>query len=246
MSASANYDNMQVTAQYNSALLSPADIKRKIAGYGFAVVAETSERSAFDIEATRLRNLFFVGVAFAIPTVIFSYPQVFGFVRLAGTNVAAYIAFTGATTVQFATGGRFYTGAFRIARLGSANMDTLVVLGTMAAYVFSAYDTFPAPARHHIYYDASSLVITFILLGKYLELKTKGRKSAIIRKMLELQPKAVRVKKAIGTEVEAPVQLVQVGDIIIVRSGDRIGNRLTRQSCRTNPCRCSRKQATRR
>lgn len=221
-SASVNYGSMQVTAQYNSALLSPADIKRKIADYGYAVLAETAERSAFDLEATRLRNLFFVGVAFAIPAVIFSYPEVFGFVPLAGTNVAAYIAFAGATIVQFVTGGRFYAGAFRIARLGSANMDTLVVLGTTAAYVFSAYNTFPAPAWQHIYYDASSLVITFILLGKYLELKTKGRTGAIIRKMLELQPKAARVKKADGTEVETPVELVQAGDIIIVRPGDRV------------------------
>lgn len=106
------------------------------------------------------------------------------------------------------TGGRFYAGAFRIAKLRSANMDTLVVLGTTATYIFSAYNTFPTPAWHHIHYDASSLVITFILLSKYLELKTKGKTSAVIRKMLELQPKAARVKKADGSEVETPVELV--------------------------------------
>ncbi|MEO9295405.1 MAG: heavy metal translocating P-type ATPase [Nitrososphaera sp.] len=221
-SASVNYGSMQVTVQYNPTLLSPADIKRKVADYGYGVLAETAQKSAFDIEAIKLRNLFVIGIAFAAPAVLFSYPEVFGFVPLAGTNVAAYIAFAGATTVQFVTGGRFYAGAFRIARHGSANMDTLVVLGTTAAYVFSVYNTFPAPAWHNIYYDASSLVITFILLGKYLELKTKGKTSAIIRKMLELQPKAARVKKADGSEVETPVELVQAGDIMVVRPGDRI------------------------
>ena len=221
-SASVNYGSLQVAAQYNSALLSLADIKRKIADYGYSVLSETAEKSTFDLEAARLRNLFLIGVAFAIPAAFFSYPEVFGFVPLAGTNVAAYIAFAGATMVQFVTGGRFYAGAFRIAKLGSANMDTLVVLGTTAAYVFSAYNTFPTPAWHHIYYDASSLVITFILFGKYLELKTKGKTNAVIRKMLELQPKAAGVKKADGREVETPVELVQAGDIIIIRPGDRI------------------------
>jgi Cu+-exporting ATPase len=220
--ASVNYGNMQVTVHYNPTLLSPADIKRKVADYGYGVLAETAEKSAFDLEAIKLRSLFLVGVAFAAPAVLFSYPEVFGFVPLAGTNVAAYIAFVGATIVQFVTGGRFYAGAFRIARLGSANMDTLVVLGTTAAYVFSAYNTFPAPAWHNIYYDASSLVITFILLGKYLELKTKGKTGAAIRKLLELQPKAARVKKADGSEVDTPVELVQAGDIMIVRPGERI------------------------
>ena len=80
---------MQVAAQYNSALLSLADIKRKIADYGYSVLSETAERSAFDLDAARLRNLFFVGVAFAIPAVLFSYPEVFGFVSLAGTDAAA-------------------------------------------------------------------------------------------------------------------------------------------------------------
>lgn len=219
--ASVNYGGMLMTVQYNSALVSLADFKRKVGDYGYSVLAESAKESAFDIEAKKLRNLFFVGIAFTVPAVIFSYPEVFA-LPLAGTAAGAYIAFAAATVVQFVTGGRFYSGAFRIARLGSANMDTLVVLGTTAAYVFSAYNTFPAPAWHGIYYDASSLVITFILLGKYLELKTKGRTSAVIRKMLELQPKAARVKKADGSEVETPVELLQAGDIVIVRPGEKI------------------------
>lgn len=116
----------------------------------------------------------------------------FRFVPLAGTDAAAYIAFMAASVVQFVTGSRFYSGAFRITRLKSANMDTLVVLGTTTAYAFSAFHTFPSPSWHSIYYDASTLVITFIILGKYLEIKTKGKTSAVIRKMLELQPRTAK------------------------------------------------------
>jgi Cu+-exporting ATPase len=221
-SASANYGNAQVLIEYNPALVSLADIRKKVGDYGYSVVGESAQASAHDVEARKLKGLFLLGVAFTIPAVLFSYPEVFSFLPLAGTNAAAYIAFAAASIVQFVTGSRFYSGAFRIARMKSANMDTLVVLGTTAAYAFSAYNTFPAPTWHGIYYDASSLVITFILLGKYLELKTKGRTGAVIRKMLELQPKAARVKKADGSEIETPVELIQPGDIIIVRPGEKI------------------------
>lgn len=219
---SVNYGNAQVNVQYNPALVSLADIRRKIGDSGYFILSETEQASAYDLEARKLRNLLFVAMAFSVPVVIFSYPEVFGFVPLASTAVGAYVAFASASVVQFFTGSRFYAGAFRIARLKSANMDTLVVLGTSAAYFVSAFNTFPTPMWHGIYYDASSLVITFILLGKYLEIKTKGKTSSIIRKMLELQPKTAKVKKADGSEIETPVALIQSGDIIIVRPGEKV------------------------
>ncbi len=221
-SASANYGNARVLVEYNSALVSLADIRKTAGDYGYSVIGESAKEGAHDIEAHKLRNLFLLATSFTIPAALFSYPEVFSFLPLAKTDAAVYIAFLAATIVQFVAGSRFYSGAFRIARMKAANMDTLVVLGTTAAYAFSAYNTFPAPAWHGIYYDASSLVVTFILLGKYLELKTKGRTGAVIRKMLELQPKAARVKKADGSEVETPVELIQTGDIIVVRPGEKI------------------------
>ncbi|HEX2557882.1 MAG TPA: heavy metal translocating P-type ATPase [Nitrososphaera sp.] len=219
---SVNYGSSQASVEYNPVLASLADIRKKIADSGYSVSSEAAQASAQDIEARKLRTLFFIGLVFTVPVVLFSYPEVFRFVPLAGTDAAAYIAFAAASIVQFIPGSRFYAGAFRIARLKSANMDTLVVLGTTTAYAFSALHTFPSPSWHSIYYDASALVITFIILGKYLEIKTKGRTSSIIRKMLELQPRAARVKKGDGTEVETPIELIQSGDIIIARPGERI------------------------
>lgn len=219
---SVNYGNSQVNVEYNSALLSLADIRKKIGDFGYEVLSETSAESAQDIEARKLKWLFFVGVAFTIPIVLFSYPEVFGFIPLAGTDIAAYLMFAAGAIVQFVTGSRFYTGAFRIARMKSANMDTLVVLGTTTAYVFSAFNTFPTANWDNIYYDAAAVVVTFILLGKYMELKTKGKTSSIIRKMLELEPKTARIRKDNGEETEIAIELLQPGDIIVVRPGEKI------------------------
>lgn len=221
-SVSVNYGSSQINVEYNSALISLADIRKKIGDLGYEVLSETSAESAQDIEARKLKWLFFVGVAFTVPIVLFSYPEVFGFVPLAGTDIAAYMMFASGSIVQFVTGSRFYTGAFRIAKMKSANMDTLVVLGTTTAFVFSAFNTFPAAIWDNIYYDAAAVVVTFILLGKYMELKTKGKTSSIIRKMLELQPKTARIRKDNGEETEIPIELLQPGDVIIVRPGEKI------------------------
>jgi Cu+-exporting ATPase len=219
---SVNYGNSQVNVEYNPALLSLADIRKKIGHLGYEVLSETLGSSAQDIEARKLKYLFFVGIAFTVPVILFSYPEVFKFIPFAGTNISAYLAFAFASIVQFVTGSRFYIGAFRIAKMKAANMDTLVVLGTTAAYIFSAFNTFPTPIWHNIYYDAAAVVVTFILLGKYMELKTKGKTGSIIKKMLELQPKTAKIKKETGEEVEIPIELIQPGDIAVVRPGEKI------------------------
>jgi P-type Cu+ transporter len=192
---SVNYGSIQANIEYNPALLSLSDIRRKIIDLGYEVLSESLAATMQDIEARKLKYLFVIGAVFTIPVVLFSYPEVFKFIPLAGTNIAAYLAFVSASLVQFLTGSRFYVGAFRIAKMKSANMDTLVVLGTATAYLFSAFNTFPIPNWHNIYYDASAVVVTFIILGKYMELKTKGRTGSVIKKMLELQPKTARIMK---------------------------------------------------
>lgn len=221
-SASVNYGSSQVNIEYNSALLSLADIRRKITGLGYEILSEDLGVSTQDIEARKLKHLFIIGVVFTIPVMLFSYPEVFKFLPAAGTNIVAYAMFAFASVVQFVTGSRFYTGAFRIARMRSANMDTLVVLGTTTAFVFSAFNTFPVPDWRSMYYDAAAVVITFIILGKWMELKTKGKTSSIIRKMLELQPKTARIRKENDEETETAIELIQPGDILVVRPGEKI------------------------
>lgn len=219
--ASVNYGNGQILVEYNPALLSLSDVRQILNTSGYEILSEDLSASAEEIEAKKLRRLFIIGVIFTVPVVLFGYPEYMSFIPLAGSVAAAYVIFVSASIVQFVTGSRFYIGAYRIARMKSANMDTLVVTGTTAAYLFSVFNTFPTPLWHNIYYDAAAVVITFIILGKYLENKTKGKASSTIRKMLELQPKTAKIKKD-GEEVEVPVELIQPGDTIVVRPGEKI------------------------
>lgn len=219
--ASVNYGNSQAIIEYNQALISLSDLRQLITKSGYQILSEDLSASAEELEAKKLKKLFGIGLVFTIPIMIFGYPEFMSFIPLAGTDTAAYLMFVCASIVQFVTGSRFYVGAYRIAKMKSANMDTLVVIGTTAAYLFSLYNTFPTPTWHNIYYDAAAVVITFIVLGKYLENKTKGKASSIIKKMLELQPKTAKVKRD-GQEVEVPIELIVPGDIIIVRPGEKI------------------------
>ena len=219
--ASVNYGNSQVLVEYNQALISLSDIRQLVTKSGYQILSEDLSASAEEVEAKKLKKLFTIGVIFTIPIMIFGYPEFMPFIPLTGTATAAYLMFACASVVQFVTASRFYVGAYRIAKMKSANMDTLVVIGTTAAYLFSAYNTFPTPAWHNIYYDAAAVVITFIILGKYLENKTKGKASSIIKKMLELQSKTARIKKD-TEELEVPIELIKEGDFIIVRPGEKI------------------------
>jgi P-type Cu+ transporter len=219
--ASVNYGNSQTVIEYNQALISLSDIRQIISKHGYQILSEDLSASAEEIEAKKLKKLFVVGLAFTVPILLFAYPEYLSFVPWAGTEIAGYIMFACASIVQFATGSRFYIGAFRIAKMKSANMDTLVVIGTTAAYLFSAYNTFPNLVWHNIYYDAAAVVITFIVLGKYLENKTKGKASSIIKKMLELQPKTARLRKD-GKETDIPVEMIKQDDVIVVRPGEKI------------------------
>ncbi len=219
--ASVNYGNNQVVIKYNSTLLSISDLRRIIDKLGFQILSEDDIISSEEIEAKKLKKLFIIGLVFSIPVMFLGYPEFFSFIPFAGTGIAALIIFVCASIVQFVTGSRFYIGAYRITKMKSANMDTLVVTGTTAAFLFSVFNTFPTPVWHNIYYDAASIVITFIILGKYLENKTKGKASSIIKKMLELQPKTARIRKN-ETETEISIELIQPGDILIIKPGEKI------------------------
>ncbi|WP_246427823.1 heavy metal translocating P-type ATPase [Paenibacillus phyllosphaerae] len=132
-----------------------------------------------------------------------------------------------ATPVQFVIGGHFYIGAYKALRSRSANMDVLVALGTSAAYFYSLYLTLDAAANPHhhgqvdMYYETSAVLITLILLGKLFEALAKGRSSEAIKKLMGLQAKTARVIRD-GQELNIPVEQVVVGDVFLVRPGEKI------------------------
>jgi Cu+-exporting ATPase len=130
-----------------------------------------------------------------------------------------------ATPVQFVIGARFYRSAWQAVRAGAGNMDVLVALGTTAAYGYSVYLLATlgfSAASGRLYFEASVVIITLVLLGKFLESRAKRGTTAAIRQLMELRPQTARVRLPDGTEREIPVNAVRSGDRIIVRPGERI------------------------
>ena len=131
------------------------------------------------------------------------------------------------TPVMFYSGASFFTGAWSAARHRATNMDTLVALGTSAAYGYSAWVTFfpesVAAAGHApaVYFDTALMIITFILLGRWLEARTRGRASEAIRRLFALAPPSARVRRD-NQEMEIPLEQVIVGDLVLVRPGEKI------------------------
>ncbi|MET0917708.1 MAG: heavy metal translocating P-type ATPase, partial [Burkholderiales bacterium] len=126
-----------------------------------------------------------------------------------------------AAPVQFWAGARFYTGSWKALRGGAANMDVLIALGTTAAFLLSlAVWLVPLPGQH-VYFEASAVVITLVLLGKLLEGRARARTAYAIRDLLKLQPATVRRERG-GELQEVPLAAVRVGDLFIVRAGDSV------------------------
>ncbi len=155
-----------------------------------------------------------------------SAPLVLGMVGdLLGLNLMLppWVQFLLATPVQFWLGWRFYRAGWKAVRAGSGNMDLLVALGTSAAWGLSVYLMLTAHPGHmpHLYFEGSAVLITFVLLGKWLESRAKGQTAAAIRALMELRPDTARVRRN-NVETEVPIGQVRVGDLVVVRPGERI------------------------
>jgi len=195
-----------------------AIIKRVIRGRTYYFCSETCARTFErpEIEVRNLRILVAFSLALGIPTLVFSY---FPVLPLLPMNLWLFLL---ATPVQFIAGWRFYRGAYDALRSRTTNMDTLIAVGTSAAWLYSTLVTFfPYVFRGEVYFDTSALIIAFILLGKLFEDLAKARASEAIRKLMDLQPRMARVIRS-GVEVEIPVEKVEVGEIVVVRPGEKI------------------------
>src|SRR5438876_5774968 len=167
-------------------------------------------------EITRKRNLLILGIALTLPVVILS---MFFMNRFPGEN---YLLLALTTPVWAIVGWEFHRGALKSLRHGSANMDTLVSLGSTAAYMLSVVATFfPQVVGPVTFYDTTALIVTLIFLGKYLEARAKGQTNEAIKKLIGLQAHTAHVVRA-GQEVELPVEQVRVGDELVVRPGEKI------------------------
>ena len=218
----------------------------KGAGYSAEVKVETipgamsgADRQAeMRAEAYRKeRNLFIFSVALSVP--LFIIAMVPPFMDLIPTKVAEFLAstvggawdpmmvakymmFLLAAPVQFYAGARFYKGAWGALKQRTGNMDLLIAIGTSAAFFYSVAATFvPALYMEPVFYETSALLITFVLLGKLLEARAKGKTSDAIKKLMGLAAKTARVIRG-GEELDIPVEQVVVGDLVMVRPGEKV------------------------
>src|SRR5579875_3107321 len=167
-------------------------------------------------ELRHKRNLLLLGIVLTLPVVLLS---MFFMNRFPGENLLL-LALT--TPVWAIVGWEIHRGALKTLRHGSANMDTLISVGSTAAYLMSIVATFfPTVVGGTTFYDTASLIITLIFLGKYLEARAKGRANEAIQKLMGLQARTAHVVRN-GQETELPIEQVQVGDELIVRPGEKI------------------------
>ncbi len=221
--AVANFALETATVEYNPEQISLEGIKKVIRDVGYDVIepeagvedAEQKERT-HEIRSLKIK-LAFSAVIAVIIELLHNLMTLSVFPSL--NTYIPVIIFLFATPVQFIIGGGFYKGAYKALRNINPNMDVLVAMSTSAAYFYSVYATFFGAGN--LYYSTAVLLMAFLLLGKLLEAIAKGRTSAAIRKLMGLRAKTARVVRD-GDEIEVPVEDVQVGDVVVVRPGEKI------------------------
>ncbi|KAA0578925.1 copper-translocating P-type ATPase [Azospirillum sp. B21] len=191
-------------------------------GYGAAPVAQGGEQAEEEARADRgrrdLRHVL-IASALSLPLLAGMIGDLFG----ADWMLPGWLQLILASIVQFWLGARFYRAGWNAVRAGAGNMDLLVALGTSAAWGLSLYLMLTAHEGHqpHLYFEASSVLITFVLFGKWLEARAKGQTAAAIRALMDLRPATARLRRD-GVETEVPVERVRVGDHVVVRPGERV------------------------
>jgi len=222
ISANVNLASEKATVEYIEGT-DIADLRRAVkdAGYELGSETETLEdvtaAAQRELRGVRKRLIFAAILALSIMVLMWA-PSFVG---------KPYLLWVLATPVQFWAGWRFYRGAWGALKHRTADMNTLIAVGTSAAYLYSAVAVlFPGlfaagGLEPHLYFDTSAMIIALILLGRFLEARARGQTSEAIKKLIGLQPKTALVIRD-GKEIEIPVDDVQAGDLVLVRPGERV------------------------
>lgn len=219
--AAVNLAAGRARINYLPEVISPGEMSREIRslGYEACFATEISAEEKDFLKVREIRSLtwrFLFAVFLTLPFGLMMAGMLFGSHAF---MLSPLVQFALAAPVQFLAGWPFYRGAYHALKSGGANMDVLVVLGTTAAFFYSTVSLFAGWDLY--YFESSAMIITLILLGRLLETAATGRASAAIKKLMGLQAKTARVLRD-GAEEDIPVEEVKVGDIILVRPGERI------------------------
>lgn len=223
----ANVTLTRLSIAYIPTVISSSELVKKINTMGFKVIPvaddegdeETNQRAK---ETAHQKKLLIIGVILTIPIFIISMSRDIGLLphTLAENPWLNYLLLALATPVQFNVGWQYYIGAFKSLRNGSANMDVLIALGSTVAYIYSIPIIFGLLPGHP-YLETSSVIITLVRLGKFLEARAKGNTSEAIKKLKALKVKSARVLRN-GIEIEIPIQDVLLEDTLLIKPGERI------------------------
>jgi Cu+-exporting ATPase len=236
LKASVSSVTNRALIEYLPTMVGQGDVRRAIEAIGFKAIAvegasaEDAEAAAREAELAHQRKRLIIGLAFTIPLFVLSMLKDLshaGLIQLPAFLDAFYMwpgswwVFAAlATPVQFYVGKDFYVGAWKALKNKAANMDVLVVMGSSVAYFYS-FGPLLGLYGTHLYFETSAVIITLIVLGKYLEAKAKGRTSEALKKLMGMRAKTARVLRD-GQEVEITIDDVRVGDVVIVRPGEKI------------------------
>ena len=229
--AAVNFGTEKASVEYIPSLVDLPAIKKTIIDTGYSVI-EVEEKNLLSVdremrekELRILKNELIESASLSIFIMIGSMQMFIPHFPSIPHSTINSILFILTTFVQFKCGSRFYVGAWAALKHLGTDMNVLVAVGTTTAYLYSAFVTFfptvfPG-AESEVYYDTAAVIITLILLGRYLEQRAKGRTSEAIKKLMGLQAKSAKVIRN-GEEIEVPIEALIVGDIVVVRPGEKI------------------------
>ncbi|MBR9679992.1 MAG: copper-translocating P-type ATPase, partial [Candidatus Altiarchaeota archaeon] len=214
-----NLATSKATVVFDEKLVSETELVKAIdsVGYGANLIKDGKHENLHKNELEQTRNRFLLSLVLTIPIFIISMVFMQLGIELAYSD---YVLWVLATPVQFIIGLPFYKGSWKALKNRSANMDSLIALGTSAAYFFSVYAILFDPSLGQ-YFETSAILITLVLFGQLLEARAKGRTSDAIQELIKLSPKTATVIQA-RKEIQVPVDQVKKGDILLVRPGEKI------------------------
>jgi len=253
-SANVNFATKLATVNYNSTETGPAQLAKAVDDIGYKAIVNppghqghgvgtgddhSAHMNVGEAQTRRLLTKVVVGAILSLPVLVIAMSH--GKIEALNVSWINWVQLMLTTPVLFWCGWQFFRSAWKGAMHFSANMDTLVAMGTGAAYLYSLAatiwpDFFAAATVAHgvhsqtsmgemvmvpVYYEAAAVIIVLILLGKYFEARATGRTSAAIKRLIGMQPKTARVLRN-GTEQDIPIELVAVGELILVRPGEKI------------------------
>lgn len=228
VSANVNFATEIGSIEYLPHQVTPTEISAAIKRAGYGVIQpstnqlEDVEQIARMTEFNKQTHQFWIGVLFTLPLFALSMSRDFGMLgEWAHAVWINWLMLIMTLPVQFYVGWDYYVGAWKSLQNGAANMDVLVAMGTSVAFLYSFAVLLNPALGEHVYFETAAVIITLIKLGKLLEARAKRQTSAAIKNLIGLQPKTAKVIRA-GVENDIPIEAVSVGDVILVRPGEKI------------------------